>query len=180
MRISEWSSDVCSSDLMTDKPDRVLFQMWGPFREFLIADHQFYVTEAKRRLLDQFTDESIKADSDRFEREWLANRSSFFDPDRDDEGAIYEQAWDESIAFYERLDDLRNATRLSIIAGMYHEWEKQLRDWLGKDMGELRLGKHTHAAIRSEEHTSELQSLMRNSYAVFCLKKKTNICRSQN
>src|SRR3546814_8728881 len=28
--------------------------------------------------------------------------------------------------------------------------------------------------IRSEEHTSELQSLMRNSYAVFCLKKKKN------
>src|SRR3546814_8075674 len=28
-------------------------------------------------------------------------------------------------------------------------------------------------AIRSEEHTSELQSLMRISYAVFCLKKKT-------
>src|SRR3546814_10122353 len=27
--------------------------------------------------------------------------------------------------------------------------------------------------IRSEEHTSELQSLMRRSYAVFCLKKKT-------
>src|SRR3546814_4250792 len=27
---------------------------------------------------------------------------------------------------------------------------------------------------RSEEHTSELQSLMRNSYAVFCLKQKTN------
>src|SRR3546814_4275602 len=30
-------------------------------------------------------------------------------------------------------------------------------------------------ALRSEEHTSELQSLMRISYAVFCLKKKTNI-----
>src|SRR3546814_4674146 len=29
-------------------------------------------------------------------------------------------------------------------------------------------------AERSEEHTSELQSLMRISYAVFCLKKKTN------
>src|SRR3546814_8501422 len=28
-------------------------------------------------------------------------------------------------------------------------------------------------AIRSEEHTSELQSLMRSSYAVFCLNKKT-------
>src|SRR3546814_7433588 len=32
-----------------------------------------------------------------------------------------------------------------------------------------------HASTdRSEEHTSELQSLMRISYAVFCLKKKTN------
>src|SRR3546814_7325006 len=31
---------------------------------------------------------------------------------------------------------------------------------------------------RSEEHTSELQSLMRISYAVFCLKKKTNIRRT--
>src|SRR3546814_1864749 len=29
-------------------------------------------------------------------------------------------------------------------------------------------------ALRSEEHTSELQSLMRISYAVFCLKKKTH------
>src|SRR3546814_2128097 len=30
-------------------------------------------------------------------------------------------------------------------------------------------------AVRSEEHTSELQSLMRTSYAVFCLKKKKTI-----
>src|SRR3546814_2141981 len=29
--------------------------------------------------------------------------------------------------------------------------------------------------VRSEEHTSELQSLMRSSYAVFCLKKKNNM-----
>src|SRR3546814_8875809 len=34
------------------------------------------------------------------------------------------------------------------------------------DDGSIEAGK------RSEEHTSELQSLMRNSYAVFCLKKK--------
>src|SRR3546814_5244915 len=35
----------------------------------------------------------------------------------------------------------------------------------GWDIGET--------GVRSEEHTSELQSLMRSSYAVFCLKKKT-------
>src|SRR3546814_1470498 len=36
----------------------------------------------------------------------------------------------------------------------------------------------TAVDTRSEEHTSELQSLMRISYAVFCLKKKTNIYHS--
>src|SRR3546814_996736 len=35
------------------------------------------------------------------------------------------------------------------------------------------------AALRSEEHTSELQSLMRNSYAVFCLKQKKSIKSQQ-
>src|SRR3546814_7041244 len=40
-----------------------------------------------------------------------------------------------------------------------------------QDIPELGIG----AGLRSEEHTSELQSLMRISYAGFCLKKKTNI-----
>src|SRR3546814_3784148 len=35
------------------------------------------------------------------------------------------------------------------------------------------IGGVEHAILRSEEHTSELQSLMRISYAVFCLTKKT-------
>src|SRR3546814_9979220 len=37
---------------------------------------------------------------------------------------------------------------------------------------ELSVGQHPVVDYRSEEHTSELQSLMRISYAVFCLKKK--------
>src|SRR3546814_1274041 len=36
------------------------------------------------------------------------------------------------------------------------------------------------AVFRSEEHTSELQSLMRISYAVFCLKQKTKDQNAQN
>src|SRR3546814_2730866 len=36
------------------------------------------------------------------------------------------------------------------------------------------------AVVRSEEHTSELQSLMRISYAVFCLKKKNNTITDHN
>src|SRR3546814_1581437 len=45
----------------------------------------------------------------------------------------------------------------------------------GAYVADPRVGMHQWIGsvdIRSEEHTSELQSLMRNSYAVFCLKKK--------
>src|SRR3546814_2645457 len=47
-------------------------------------------------------------------------------------------------------------------------WVPRL-SWLGNTQPTL----STSAFSRSEEHTSELQSLMRISYAVFCLKKKT-------
>src|SRR3546814_4667043 len=43
------------------------------------------------------------------------------------------------------------------------------RRWSGDTPHAFRLARRS---ARSEEHTSELQSLMRNSYAVFCLKKK--------
>src|SRR3546814_1060744 len=44
----------------------------------------------------------------------------------------------------------------------------------GANVVVVRRGASVGAVVRSEEHTSELQSLMRSSYAVFCLKKKTN------
>src|SRR3546814_9907882 len=46
--------------------------------------------------------------------------------------------------------------------------------WLFCRLRFFRCGRLLRPARRSEEHTSELQSLMRNSYAVFCLKKKKN------
>src|SRR3546814_5183867 len=53
--------------------------------------------------------------------------------------------------------------------------EQVLRGWRwGAEAGSLRVLRLTVQTTiqRSEEHTSELQSLMRISYAVFCLKKK--------
>src|SRR3546814_5547217 len=41
-----------------------------------------------------------------------------------------------------------------------------------RELGAMVAAGHRAAMLRSEEHTSELQSLMRISYAVFCLKKK--------
>src|SRR3546814_5061596 len=48
------------------------------------------------------------------------------------------------------------------------------RDGVNIQLGNTRQTIHSFGA-RSEEHTSELQSLMRISYAVFCLKKKNTI-----
>src|SRR3546814_8099942 len=52
--------------------------------------------------------------------------------------------------------------------------KRYVRDRDGqRTRGTYLLGGEAQADARSEEHTSELPSLMRNSYAVFCLKKKT-------
>src|SRR3546814_3390881 len=54
------------------------------------------------------------------------------------------------------------------------EWSLERRDYLLAEPFDQRDGwlQLSEAPGRSEEHTSELQSLMRISYAVFCLKKK--------
>src|SRR3546814_6586483 len=61
--------------------------------------------------------------------------------------------WEPNQAFY---DQLSKATLLKLLA-----------EGCGNNAVE-----NCHTMKRSEEHTSELQSLMRISYAVFCLKKK--------
>src|SRR3546814_6158230 len=50
--------------------------------------------------------------------------------------------------------------------------------WSARHSGDRRV--HRRPPTRSEEHTSELQSLMRISYAVFCLKKKKNTKNKKN
>src|SRR3546814_10537132 len=99
MRISDWSSDVCSSDL---------------------AEPEL------RDLIEEFRQEEVQH--------------------RD---TALEQGAAEAPAYPLLSRGIRAITRTAI--------------WL-----------------RSEEHTSELQSLMRISYAVFCLKKKTSTNKQHN
>src|SRR3546814_4487699 len=65
-----------------------------------------------------------------------------------------------------------NPLDLKIRAGSASHAAHPLPNILGIDMAGT-----VEAVGRSEEHTSELQSLMRISYAVFCLKKKNNPTR---
>src|SRR3546814_10735729 len=118
MRISDWSSDVCSSDLpiglveagLVDEADAGGCTCSGD----LVRHHQ--------RMIQTF---DLARPSDQDERQVIA---------------------DADIAYLHML--------------------------LGR--GNFLSDHNTSSIRRSEEHTSELQSLMRISYAVFCLKKKTN------
>src|SRR3546814_2865406 len=108
MRISDWSSDVCSSDL----------------RGECLAD------EAAQRLRDLVDGREVALVPDRTDRDRFGRLLRHVEVDGTDVGGLLVQ---EGLALARRYPP----------------------------------------DVRSEEHTSELQSLMRISYAVFCLKKKT-------
>src|SRR3546814_5270578 len=119
MRISDWSSDVCSSDLYNqpepypEKSD----QEWGPYVICL-----------------------------QFVRHGIEPRPVLDDPCGCDVGRSAPTRTKEGF-------------RIRVVP----------HDGLGEDCWPLDSG---GKEPRSEEHTSELQSLMRSSHAVFCLKKK--------
>src|SRR3546814_6054166 len=116
MRISDWSSDVCSSDLGVTRYPTPGTQIYPVSSSDM---RQIYAADERTNI-----------------------EIGTVYPTKDTRGALYVDAM------------------------------------LGKHfalLGSTGTGKSTSAALilhRSEEHTSELQSLMRTSYAVFCLKKK--------
>src|SRR3546814_1411636 len=73
--------------------------------------------------------------------------------------------------------DYRAGQRYPLIVVQY-ESRGFLRGGTGDEFPIQAFASNGFAVLRSEEHTSELQSLMRISYAVFCLKKKKTIKRS--
>src|SRR3546814_8578411 len=120
MRISDWSSDVCSSDLFPGAPRRELTET---IRQ-----------DAAGQALGDHILPLIQNDNPAAAEALLGPAEAELSPN-----ALTE--WRQRVAwsYYIENDD----------------------------------------ANRSEEHTSELQSLMRISYAVFCLKKKNNRINNQ-
>src|SRR3546814_4503541 len=120
MRISDWSSDVCASDLLGKQQGE--------------QDHAAFGIDLA---VDQFGAEAALERHDRRHR--LA-------------GVVAE-------AFERHQEAAPGPVRVHQVARGARQREPAPREFVPG---------------RSEEHTSELQSLMRISYAVFCLKKKKN------
>src|SRR3546814_2913305 len=109
----------------------------------------------------------------------MAGNPTIIDPRDDVLGRARVTDTPELEAFYQELA-ARNAGAFWKRANAIEPWEPETRYrptlWRYTEMRDMCLRAldlvKPEEAGRSEEHTSELQALMRNSYAVFCLKKK--------
>src|SRR3546814_2553032 len=83
------------------------------------------------------------------------------------DGRVYQQQWGVAMQYLRLLQsNVRdNPPQAALVAKLTAELERR-----GEQLGDAALSANYNQ--RSEEHTSELQSLMRISYAVFCLNKK--------
>src|SRR3546814_1839898 len=127
MRISDWSSDVCSSDLLACGAE---------------ASSQ----GARRRAECHHRGIALVSGDVALQGMGLADAEA-------------------------AADHGEQAFRVALSQGVRDLFMRRSRDHTRR----ARLGPELDDVARSEEHTSELQSLMRISYAVFCLKKKKNI-----
>src|SRR3546814_5963111 len=129
MRISDWSSDVCSSDLEA-------------------VNNQI---DQERAKLTSPSGNRLNSKIEEFQR--LEMQATFAQD-------VYKTAL---VALEKgRIEATRTIKKMSVVQtpSLPDHAEKPRRIY--------------NSLLRSEEHTSELQSLMRISYAVFCLKKNNN------
>src|SRR3546814_5364444 len=73
----------------------------------------------------------------------------------------------------QRVDDVEHLFGVLLVGDQPAEMMQRLERTESR-IGAVGVGERQRGHVRSEEHTSELQSLMRNPYAVFCWKKKNS------
>ena len=110
----------------------LLLKMHRSDRNYLIDNHNFYYEQANKRLLSQFSD--IDKEAEDYRSEYFNKLSNGFNPETDDPGHLYEISSDAAGEHYVLLSDMQSSTGLSVVTGMFHDWEKRLRDWLTKEI----------------------------------------------
>src|SRR3546814_3483130 len=148
MRISDWSSDVCSSDLEAAPMDMLASYFAAhDWPHEMVGDDEIVATAQ-----GSWTTYELRA-------VWRA-----------DDGVIQLLAFPDIRV----VEDKRAVAHEALALINEQLWLGHFELWSNSGTILFRHGMlvGSNASLRSEEHTSELQSLMRISYAVFCLKKK--------
>src|SRR3546814_105279 len=187
MRISDWSSDVCSSDLMSHElrtplnavigfADMLRMELYGPMPPRYRDTVQTIATSG-RHLLELINDlldlARIEAGAVELQAEWVdlagvAHATArMLEPLADERGV--------GMRIDGRNGPRARCDRRAVQQILINVVGNAIK--FGPENGEVVVGFRDGEQVeirvrRSEEHTSELQSLMRISYAVFCLKKK--------
>ncbi|PPT84092.1 hypothetical protein XarzCFBP7410_09235 [Xanthomonas arboricola pv. zantedeschiae] len=137
---------------------RTVFQLIEPHRKALQEEHRFYVEQAKKRLLSQF--ENISEEAERAEEERWRAADEYLDPDFHDMGDVAQAAFDHGVEFFQLLSDMHERIRLSVIAGMYHHWDKTWRYFLAHELrSTVVIGQHTRRAVFSID-AQDLEKLL--------------------
>lgn len=97
-----------------------------------IKEQQFYIEQSRARLLPPFA--NIEAEADVLEKEWVETGSVCFDPAISDISDVYEFAFHQSLEHYDLLQDMHMRTILSIVAGMYHQFDKSYRMMVAREL----------------------------------------------
>src|SRR3546814_4077168 len=187
MRISDWSSDVCSSDLVDN---RSTVDYWLPqVRESRIRDTIAHLSSYQNRY---YASPAGKASAEWIRDSWAALAAGRSDVTTELFTACATCSTQPSVVLTIEGTTLREEV---VVLGAHLD---SINAYGGGSPGQAAPGADDDASgiavltetlrialasgwrpqrtvkfMRSEEHTSELQSLMRISYAVFCLKKKT-------
>ena len=107
-------------------------EMTPDMKCWIFKAHEFYVTQIKQRVVAQFQD--MEGDADRYaqsEYERLGSQPGWGDEDM---ASVAEDAHDNAVEYYRLLADLRQSVIIGALAGLYYQWEKQLRDFIQMEL----------------------------------------------
>ena len=121
-----------------------------------IKEQRFYLVQSKARLLPPFA--NIVAEADALEMEYVETIPDYFDPENSDMSEVYDAALRHGLEHYDLLQDMKSRTILSIVAGMYHHFDKCIRTMLARELGQggWVIGKNTldHRTMKGVPHVS--------------------------
>jgi hypothetical protein len=103
--------------------------MYGTVRESLLERHRFFIREVRSRVLSRFAD--VEGEARKFAAEYERIGQKLQEGDQE---AGAEFAYRRGGEYYELLYDMKVDMELAAVAAMFHRWDKDLRDFLEREL----------------------------------------------